>query len=358
MKKTILAILAITSLLLLHAQENAAPQAEQQEQPAVTSQKRLRELTLVELDKKNHRAREAGEIAAKFKSISAIQNVDLRITEYLRLQKRIAKLQKEIQNANSRQADLAEEIRAGLLDTKLSLQESQRLVECRQYMDEFARAQRLMALQLKKLSDNIQGLILKMPPPPAYTTRSGLKMRLVGTLPNALYISENCVPDALFDEVRSAKALQREPFISADYPNTSAVASYTQALAFCKWLSAYEFNNYVLPDLKQLQILPDFNALPDGNALYRLKGIVTGIVMDKDDPTKPNKYGNFYLNDDSGKVYVYGLLPEAGGASGQDVITAKGIKAGDLLTVVGPKTSYNGNAQMKNAFYVSHEAAE
>ena len=50
MKKTILAILAITSLLLLHAKENAAPQAEQQEQPAVTSQKRLRELTLAELD--------------------------------------------------------------------------------------------------------------------------------------------------------------------------------------------------------------------------------------------------------------------------------------------------------------------
>ena len=226
MKKTILAILAITSLLLLHAQENAAPQAEQQEQPAVTSQKRLRELTLAELDQKNHRAREAGEIAAKFKNISTIQNVDLRITEYLRLQKRIAKLQKEIQNANSRQADLAEEIRAGLLDTKLSLQESQRLVECRQYMDEFARAQRLMALQLKKLSDNIQGLILKMPPPPTYTTRSGLKMRLVGTLPNALYISENCVPDALFDEVRSAKALQREPFISADYRISSSSRSF------------------------------------------------------------------------------------------------------------------------------------
>ena len=89
MKKTILAILAITSLLLLHAQENAAPQAEQQEQPAVTSQKRLRELTLAELDQKNHRAREAGEIAAKFKNISTIQNVDLRITEYLRLQKRM-----------------------------------------------------------------------------------------------------------------------------------------------------------------------------------------------------------------------------------------------------------------------------
>ena len=264
MKKTILAILAITSLLLLHAQEvEAPPQPAKQEEPVVTSQKRLRELTLVELDKKNHRAREAGEIAAKFKNISTIENVDTRITEYLRLQKRVAKLQKEILNANSRQADIAEEIRAALLDTKLSLQESERLVECRQYMDEFARAQRLMSLQLKKLSDNIQGLIFKLPPPTTFTTRSGLKMRLIGTLPNAFYISENCVPDALFDEVRTAKALQREPFISGEYPNTNAAASYTQAVAFCKWLSTYEFSQYAIPDLKHLQILPNYNVLSE-----------------------------------------------------------------------------------------------
>lgn len=98
----------------------------------------------------------------------------------------------------------------------------------------------------------------------------------------------------------------------------------------------------------------DFNALEDGAALFRLKGVVTGIVKDKDDPTKYNKYGNFYLNDDTGKAYVYGLLPEAGGATGQDVLGKKGIKEGDLLTVVGPKASYNGNPQMKNGYYVEH----
>ena len=98
----------------------------------------------------------------------------------------------------------------------------------------------------------------------------------------------------------------------------------------------------------------DFNALEDGSALYRLKGVVTGIVMDKNDPTKPNKYGNFYLNDETGSAYVYGLLPEAGGATGQDVITAKGIKAGDILTVVGPKGSYKGSPQMVNGYYVEH----
>ena len=98
----------------------------------------------------------------------------------------------------------------------------------------------------------------------------------------------------------------------------------------------------------------DFNAKEDGPALFKLKGVVTDIVMDKDDPTKYNKYGNFYLNDDTGKAYGYGLLPEAGGATGTDVLGTKGIKAGDILTVVGPKASYNGNPQMKNAYYVEH----
>lgn len=98
----------------------------------------------------------------------------------------------------------------------------------------------------------------------------------------------------------------------------------------------------------------DFNALEDGNAQYRVKGVVTGIVMDKEDNTKYNKYGNFYLNDETGRVYVYGLLPEAGGKTGQDVLTSKGIKVGDVLTVVGPKGSYKGSPQMVNGYYVEH----
>lgn len=264
MRKTILAILIFATLLAVHGQENAEPQQPaQQETSAFTSQKRLHERTLAELDKKNQRAREAGDIAAKFKAISAIQNTEHRILEYLRLQKRITALQQAVQKANRRQADLAEEIRAALLDPKLSPQELDRMEECRQYMNDFNRAQRLMTFQLKKLYDNINGLILNLPPPTTFTTRCGLKMRLIGKLPNAFYVSEDCVPAALFDEVRVSMALQREPFITGDYPNANATASYTQAAAFCKWLTTYEFNPYGLPDMKQLKLLPNYNVLPE-----------------------------------------------------------------------------------------------
>ncbi len=94
----------------------------------------------------------------------------------------------------------------------------------------------------------------------------------------------------------------------------------------------------------------EFNQLEDGTALYKIKGVITSIVMDKSDASKYNKYGNFYIQDGTGSVYVYGLLPEAGGASGQDVLTTMGAKVGDVITVVGPKGSYKGNPQMVNAY--------
>ena len=101
----------------------------------------------------------------------------------------------------------------------------------------------------------------------------------------------------------------------------------------------------------------EFNALADGNDLYLVSGKITEIVMDKNDATKYNKYGNFYVQDDSGeKVYVYGLVTTMASTSGQDILTTLGVKVGDVITVVGPKASYNNAAQMKNAFYVSHEA--
>ena len=98
----------------------------------------------------------------------------------------------------------------------------------------------------------------------------------------------------------------------------------------------------------------EFNKLADGTALYRVKGVVTQIVMDKTDATKYNKYGNFYIQDGTGEVYVYGLLPEAGGQTAQDVLTSKGVKVGDVITVVGPKGSYKDSPQMVNGYYVEH----
>ena len=94
----------------------------------------------------------------------------------------------------------------------------------------------------------------------------------------------------------------------------------------------------------------EFNALPDDlTKNYQVSGIVSGIK-------EGDAYGNFYITDATGTVYIYGLLPEKGGEAKkfQEIIANTGLKNGDYLTVIGPKTSYKDSPQFKNAWYVSH----
>ena len=74
----------------------------------------------------------------------------------------------------------------------------------------------------------------------------------------------------------------------------------------------------------------EINAAADGDTQYRITGYVSKVAN--------TQYGNLYIRDYSGEVYVYGT---------NDFATS-GIEEGDIITVVGPKTSYNGNPQMKN----------
>ena len=66
-------------------------------------------------------------------------------------------------------------------------------------------------------------------------------------------------------------------------------------------------------------------------------------------------YGNFYIEDAEGnKILVYGTFAEDGETKYGDMEVKPVI--GDTVTVYGPLGQYNGNAQMKNAFFVSAPA--
>jgi hypothetical protein len=77
--------------------------------------------------------------------------------------------------------------------------------------------------------------------------------------------------------------------------------------------------------------IAEFLAAEVGDTQYRLAGVITSIT----NPT----YGNLYLRDFSGEVYVYGI---------QDFST-KGLKVGDIITIVGKRAAYNGNPQVSSA---------
>ncbi|MBO6074445.1 MAG: choice-of-anchor J domain-containing protein [Paludibacteraceae bacterium] len=74
--------------------------------------------------------------------------------------------------------------------------------------------------------------------------------------------------------------------------------------------------------------------------------ILTGVVKNIQNTT----YGNFDLEDETGSVYVYGLLTAAGEAQ---KFAEMGIEENDTLTIKAVYNEYNGTPQAKNAVFVS-----
>ncbi|WP_019539002.1 BACON domain-containing protein [Proteiniphilum acetatigenes] len=75
----------------------------------------------------------------------------------------------------------------------------------------------------------------------------------------------------------------------------------------------------------------EFLAAVVGDTQYRLTGVITNITN--------TTYGNLYLRDFSGETYVYGI---------QD-FKDKGLKVGDIITIVGKRAEYNGTPQVGGA---------
>lgn len=85
----------------------------------------------------------------------------------------------------------------------------------------------------------------------------------------------------------------------------------------------------------------EFIAAAEDKTIYELTGVITSVTN--------TSYGNFYLKDETGEVYIYGLCSPEGA---QKYWAASGAKVGDTITVQTVRASYNGTAQGKNALFV------
>ena len=94
--------------------------------------------------------------------------------------------------------------------------------------------------------------------------------------------------------------------------------------------------------------IAEFLAEPDDTgAYYKVSGTVDEIANDT--------YGNIYITDGTNRLYIYGCYPGWGatGDARKGAVATYGIAVGTTLTVIGPKTTYNGTTQVKNAVYFS-----
>jgi len=73
---------------------------------------------------------------------------------------------------------------------------------------------------------------------------------------------------------------------------------------------------------------------PDSKT-YRVTGTVTSIAN--------TTYGNWYLDDGTGQIYIYGTLDSKGATKN---FLSWGLEVGDEITVEGPKTTYNGTVEL------------
>ena len=107
----------------------------------------------------------------------------------------------------------------------------------------------------------------------------------------------------------------------------------------------------VVPTITNVTVEEFLDEAEGSDSWYRLTGMVTNL---KDG----NNYGNFDLKDNTGIVYVYGVLSEEGGESGQfqELVDQYGIKNGGVITIVGKRGKQNGNPAVKNAYFEDYEA--
>ena len=87
--------------------------------------------------------------------------------------------------------------------------------------------------------------------------------------------------------------------------------------------------------------IKDFLAAEENDQLYRLSGKIEGLSN--------TQFGNFNIVDETGSVYVYGLNLSAD--AGDGTFSQIGIGEGDNVTLIGRRTSYNGTAQVGDAYY-------
>ena len=81
------------------------------------------------------------------------------------------------------------------------------------------------------------------------------------------------------------------------------------------------------------------------NITYKVVGTVTKILNDQ--------YGNWYLADDTGEIYIYGTFNSKGAypKDSDGGWAAFGIEVGDQVMVEGPKTVYNGTVELVDVSY-------
>lgn len=121
--------------------------------------------------------------------------------------------------------------------------------------------QEAQAGRLAQMRQQLTRFVQAIPPPPTFTTREGLTLRLVGQGPGAFYVSAAPVSVGLFQRFLSALPEHPDRQAWAGYAASTAEAApltgiaWYEARRFCEWLSGREGFECRLPRVEEARAI-------------------------------------------------------------------------------------------------------
>lgn len=239
--------------------------------PAVFSQElsdtsnvsKLSELFKFEQEAHKLSAKDYEQSLLALRSLPQIAVDDEKVSQCLQIRKTFLSLETTIKNARSRQLELINILNqlSGSIDLlpQQTSYVSHYLKELRIIGEQQDTMQRVIRSKLKEL----QTIVVRIPPPPFFISKAGIKMLLISNKENSFYISELPVSEAVFTAVSDF-------FNGTNYPaETPAQIPYKgkvnldQAEKFCQNLSRFEGYTYSIPERSELAWANRRKHIPD-----------------------------------------------------------------------------------------------
>ena len=134
-----------------------------------------------------------------------------------------------------------------------------------------------------------------------------------------------------------------ETIITVSAP--SVLSARTATIKLLSGSSVQEINIVQGEKVAELATCKQVAEGPDGKT-FRVRASITQIAN--------TKYGNMYIADETGSIYIYGTL-DKDGKTANNPISSWGLEVGDIVTVEGPKKDYNGTIELVDVTVVKVE---
>lgn len=275
---TLIACLAFLCLRLSPglAQDPATPPAKADTLPFGPVDAYERQTNFMEIRKRlpgeilgsNKRDRAIGECQLNLQTTRLLSDGEQQLKALWQLRQKTNDIFIDIKAAAARQAELGDRIATAMADRGIAQQTYNQLKQDNAQLQSLGQRQINQEKQLNAFIQDIKQAVKNVPPPPSFTTRSGIGMQLLGKGRDAFYVSATPITTQQFLAVNQGLPANSTPAPDADNktPRQGSI-TFAQAEEFCRNLSAFERLNYALPDAKQQSILSQESYAP-GCALW------------------------------------------------------------------------------------------